>query len=131
MIKSVSIFKNVDNVELFEQFYKKVIFPRLHKMQGVLYSDVTRIVTLSDDKVAEGLKGVEFILETYFESYQVLESIFTTPEGLELMQIIEDHSPGELSVFVGNKQRFLADWYRNSADNEMDPDQRYLDYLEN
>lgn len=131
MIKSVSIFKNVDNVELFEQFYKKVIFPRLHKMPGVLYSDVTRIVTLSDDKVAEGLKGVEFILETYFESYQVLESIFTTPEGLELMQIIEDHSPGELSVFVGNKQRFLADWYKNSANKEMDPDQKYLDYRKN
>lgn len=118
-------------MELFEQFYKKVIFPRLHKMPGVLYSDVTRIVTLSDDKVAEGLKGVEFILETYFESYQVLESIFTTPEGLELMQIIEDHSPGELSVFVGNKQRFLADWYKNSANKEMDPDQKYLDYRKN
>lgn len=106
LIKTVSIFKNVDDVELFEQFYKKVIFPRLHKIPGVLYTEVTKIVSLSDEKVSESLKGIEFIIETYFESYHVLESIFLTPEGHELMQIIEDHSPGEMSAFVGNKKNF-------------------------
>lgn len=116
LIKSVSIFRNIDDIESFERFYKKVIFPRLHKMPGVIYTDVTQIAVLSEEKVAADLKGIEFIVETYFESYEAMQLIFSTPEGLEMMQIIEDYSPGELSVFVGNNTRFLADTQKTSLE---------------
>jgi hypothetical protein len=112
LIKSVTVFRKIDDIEAFERFYTKVVFPRLHKMPGVLYTDVTRIAVLSEEKMSPDLKGIEFIVETYFESYESMQLIFSTPEGLEMMQIIEDYSPGEFSVFIGNKKRILADWYK-------------------
>jgi hypothetical protein len=85
---------------------------------------VTKVVPVSEEKVSENFKGTELILETYFESYQVLESIFTTPEGHELMQMIENISPGEMNSFIGQQKRFHADWYKGD---ETKVDQRFLD----
>lgn len=84
LIKTVSIYRNVDNPELFEKFYIKVVFPRLHKIPGVLYTDVTKVVLVSEEKVSENFKGTELILETYFESYQVLESILLHLKDMSL-----------------------------------------------
>jgi hypothetical protein len=61
LIKTVPIYRNMDNRELFKKFYIKVVLPRFHKILGVLYTDVTKVVPVSEEKVSENFKGTELI----------------------------------------------------------------------
>ncbi|WP_028777134.1 hypothetical protein [Shimazuella kribbensis] len=121
MIKTISIFKNIDDPERFKEFYLNVVFPRVHELPGVLYTDVTSVVVLSD-KLSEGLEGTQLIIETHFESQEAIFDIFASPEGHELMKLMEENSPGEMNMFLGKQKRFKA----NSSNQYEEVDERKL-----
>jgi hypothetical protein len=107
MIKTVTIFKKVGNVDALLQFYIEVIFPKIHEIPGVVCTDITSVYEASPD-VAQDLVGVQVIMETHFESVETMNALVFSNEGYELMAKANEITPCEISFFVGKEKRFSS-----------------------
>jgi hypothetical protein len=108
MIKTITIFKKIGNVDALLKFYIETIFPTIHKIPGVLCTDITKVYDVSPD-VDQDLKGLEIIMETHFESEEVMRGLVFSKEGYELMSKAGEVSSCEISFFVGKEKRFSAE----------------------
>ncbi len=107
MVKSITIYKNVGDLAAFQKFYLEGIFPLAHKIPGVIGTNVTSVMQVGDD-ISPEYEGLQFIIETYFESEEAMSAIVSSPEGQELMQYVAKNSPGELNFFMGREKKFAA-----------------------
>jgi hypothetical protein len=107
MIKTITIFKKVGNVDALLQFYIEVIFPKIHEIPGVVCTDITSVYESSPD-VAQDLVGVQVIMETHFESVETMNALVFSNEGYELMAKATEITPCEISFFVGKEKRFSS-----------------------
>lgn len=115
MIKSITIFKNIENPIALLDFYVHQIFPVIHKIPGVLCTDVTRVNRVSPD-ISQDLDGIEIIMETHFESEEAMQRLIFSPEGMELMQKAGQITSCEVSFFNGHEKRFTGELTENSRE---------------
>lgn len=108
MIKTITIFKKIKDPDALLKFYIETIFPTIHKIPGVICTDITKVFDVSPD-VAQDLKGLEMIMETHFESEEVMNGLVFSKEGYELMSKASEVSGCELSFFVGKERRFSSE----------------------
>lgn len=88
MIKTITMFRRVENIEELLNYYIREIFPLLHTIPGVIYSDIIKLESMSPD-FPEEIGGIEVVMETYFESQQALTNMLESSEGMEVMKKIE------------------------------------------
>jgi hypothetical protein len=126
MIKSVIVYKNVENSDTFKQYYLNEILPRVKNITGIIGINITNILQQIQEDVIPSIRGIQFIIELYFESEQTMKEIAHTPECQELMSIMKEKAPGEVTSLLGqqntysnNRQKFL---YAPRWDNEYKPD---------
>jgi hypothetical protein len=105
MIKSITVFKNIEDVNALLKHYVEVIFPIMHKIPGVIGTVVTSVTQVTPD-VAQDLDGVQLIMETHFESEEAMNALVFSTEGHDLMKIAGISTPCELSFFTGKEKRF-------------------------
>lgn len=88
MHKTITMFRKVKDLNELINFYLQEIFPLLHQLPGILYSDVIPIQPMSPD-FPEDLEGIQVMMETYFESQEALVNMVESEEGLAVLQKIE------------------------------------------
>jgi hypothetical protein len=122
MIKSVIIYKNVENSDAFKQFYLHEILPRVKNITGIIGINITNILQQIREDVIPSIRGVQFIIELYFESEQTMNEVAHTFECQELMTIMKEKAQGEVTSLLGrqntytnSRQKFL---YAPRWDNE-------------
>lgn len=110
MVKTVGIYKNIKDPESFEQYYIKNVLPRLLQFPGVIRMKITSLKSITDQQ-PEGLEKVQLIIETYYQSQEVIEDLLTTPEGQEIIRLITNNPNGELGSFFGREKIFSLSKY--------------------
>jgi hypothetical protein len=112
MIKSVTIFKNIGDLNALLRFYAEEIFPTIHELPGVICTDITSISQVSPD-IAQDLDGIEVIMETHFESKEAMDKLIFSSTGSDLMIRATQVTPCEVSFFIGREKRFSAELTEN------------------
>ncbi|MCH5585281.1 hypothetical protein MK805_09900 [Shimazuella sp. AN120528] len=108
MIKTITMFKKIENVDALLKFYIETIFPTIHQIPGVLCTDITKVYDVSPD-IDQDVKGLDIIMETHFESEEVMNGLVFSKEGYELMSKATQVSGCEISFFVGKEKRFSGE----------------------
>jgi hypothetical protein len=109
MIKTIGLFKNIDNLDEFEQYYVNIVLPKVLKIPGVIKMDITSLLH-SNDEQPEGLDDICLIVETYFESLEVFQEILESGENLDLTEEVISFSNGQskFGIFMGKEKTFYA-----------------------
>lgn len=115
MIRLVSIFRNIEDMESVLRFYVEKIFPILHKYPGVIGTDVHSVSEVSQDIIQE-LENVQIIFETYFESYEDFTNMLLSPTGEEIMKQMEQTDIGDYYIYWTKVKRFQGEnhMFKNS-----------------
>lgn len=108
MIRLVSIFRNIEDMESVLRFYVEKIFPILHKSPGVIGTDVHSVSEVSQDIIQE-LENVQIIFETYFESYEDFTNLLLSPTGEEIMKQMEQNDIGDYYIYWTKVKRFQGE----------------------
>lgn len=108
MIKTITMFRKVEDFNALLNYYIYDVFPILHTVPGVMYSDIIKVQDMSPD-CPEDLQRIQVIMETYFESQEALANMLESAAGLTIMKKIES-SPfeSEQFVYMGQIKRFEA-----------------------
>jgi hypothetical protein len=109
VIKSVIVYKNVENSEIFKQFYLNEILPRVKNITGIVGINISNILQQIREDVIPSIRGVQFIIELYFESEQAMKEVADTEECQELMSIMEEKAPGEVTRLLGRQTIYRND----------------------
>ena len=106
MIKTITMFRKVEDFNALLNYYINDIFAILHTIPGVLYSDIIKVKEMSPD-CPEDLERIQVIMETYFESEEALTNMLESAVGMAIMQKIEA-TPFECEqyVYFGQIKRF-------------------------
>jgi|GEM_PF-5973882 len=106
MIKTITMFRDVEDFNKLLHYYINEIFPILHSVPGVLYSDIIKVDEMSPD-CPEDLQRIQVIMETYFESQEALSNMLESAAGMAVMKKIEQ-TPfhREQYVYFGQIKRF-------------------------
>lgn len=112
MIKTITMFKKVKDLESLLNYYINDILPILHSIPGVLYTDIVKVQEMSSD-CPEDIEGIQVIMETFFESQEAVAKMLESPSGMAIMKKIEA-TPFEREqyVYLGQLRRFEANRYR-------------------
>jgi hypothetical protein len=105
MIRLVSIFRNIEDMESVLRIYVEKIFPILHKSPGVIGTDVHSVSEVSQDIIQE-LENVQIIFETYFETYEDFTNLLLSPTGEEIMKQMEQNDIGDYYIYWTKVKRF-------------------------
>jgi hypothetical protein len=105
MFKTVTIFKNIKDMVAFQKHYVENLFPGLNNVPGITHTDVISLFQ-SSPVVSEELKGIQLLIETHFESEEIMNSYLVSQEAQDLMIIANQYSDCELYFFLGKGKRF-------------------------
>lgn len=103
MIKTVSIYTDIEDVEKFQKTYMEEIMPKVLELPGVIKMNVTSLIMQNPEDQPEKLRGVQFIIETYYESLEVVHEIAYSSTGQELLQLLSDKFKGHMGGFFGKE----------------------------
>lgn len=108
MNKTITMFKNIKDLNSFLNFYLNEILPILHTLPGILYSDMIKTEQISPE-VPEQITGIQVIIETYFESKEALVHMLESEIGMLVMKKIEQaRLDCEQYVYFGQIKRIPA-----------------------
>jgi hypothetical protein len=105
MIKVVTLFKDVKDVESFEITYREKILHSVLKTPGVKHVNITSLFQMSLD-VSQEVGGFQFIVEAHLETLDVLQ--FLSPENIKIQEMIKELLGGEMSIFIGREKKYFA-----------------------
>lgn len=108
MIRLVSIFRNIRDMEKVLTLYIQEIFPILHKLPGVICTDVHSVSEVSQEYPQE-LEGVQLIFETHFESYEIFTKMLQSEEGMQIMKLMEGNDIGDYYIYWTKVRRFNSE----------------------
>jgi hypothetical protein len=112
MVKLITVFKNIGDLDALLKHYTEEIYPVIHKMPGIICTDVTIISHISPD-ISKELRGIELIMETHFESEEVIQGLIFSDLGSEIMTRATKVTPCEVSLFTGKVKRFTGEMTDN------------------
>lgn len=105
MIKTVGIYKNIQNPKEFEEYYISKVMPRLLQFPGVIRMKITSLKSISNQQ-PEGMEEIQLIIETYYQSQDTIEELLSTTEGREIIRLITNNPEGELGSYFGKEKIF-------------------------
>lgn len=117
MIKTVGIYRNIQDPKAFEEYYITNVMPRLLRFPGVIRMKITSLQSVTQTQ-PKGMEGIQLIIETYYQSQDVLEELINTAEGQEIIRLITNNPVGELASFFGKEKVFSL----SKAWSDRDPD---------
>lgn len=106
MIKSIAVYKGITDMEEFIKHLHENICSRFLQFPGVIGMNITKVQEM-DSKVPQDFQGMQIIIETYFESPQVVDNVFHTKQGAEILQQIHNVPSGSMSVFFGEEYKLF------------------------
>jgi hypothetical protein len=109
MVKSITIFRSVGDVQALLKFYVEVALPTIHALPGVICTDITSVVSPVSADVAQDLDGIQVIMETHFESVEAMNKLLFSADTQKLMQMAGEVTPCELTILLGNEKRFSGE----------------------
>lgn len=101
MIKSISVFSDIEDIQVFEDFFVKKICSILLPIPGVLHINVSSIFPTTEAE--QKYNGIQLIIETYWESQEIMHQILQSPDGQKLLELVSDLPSGNLSSFFGKE----------------------------
>jgi uncharacterized protein (TIGR02118 family) len=118
VVKVQGLYRNIDDLDEFETYYRDVVIPRILRVPGVIKVDFTSLYH-STDKQPEGLNNIHVITETYFESVEDMKRILSSEEGEAVLQLIaslgEDHT--EIASYMAQERVVYAPkWIEKKAE---------------
>ncbi|WP_028776466.1 hypothetical protein [Shimazuella kribbensis] len=108
MIKTLTIFKNIEDLNALLKFYTEEVYPAIHKIPGIICTDLTSISHISPD-ISKELNGIELIMETHFESEEAMQRLVFSDLGNGIMMKTTQVTPCEVSVLMGKEKRFSGE----------------------
>lgn len=105
MVKTVGIYKDIKDPEKFEKYYIQNVMPRLLQFPGVIRMKITSLRSAVSEQPKE-FEGIHLIIETYYQSQEVLEKLMNSPEGQEIIRLITNNPNGKLGSFFGKEKIF-------------------------
>lgn len=105
MVKTVGIYKNIKDINSFERYYIDKVMPKLLQFPGVIRMRITSLKNATNEQ-PEGLDNVQLIIETYYQSQDVLEELLQSPDGQEIIQLITNNPTGDVGSFFGKEKIF-------------------------
>ncbi|MXQ52165.1 hypothetical protein [Shimazuella alba] len=96
MIKTTSIFRNINDLDSFQTFYEN-IFPKIHQLPGIVETNITRV---DEQNVA----GIQLIIDTFYESEAAMQNVLVSSEAQALMNQIAQSNIAEFYFFIGEEQ---------------------------
>ncbi len=109
LIKYITIYRNVEYLDVFHKFYTEEVLPRAQKIPDIISMNLTKIQQQLNEQVSPDLEKLQLFMELHFESEEAMRRVLESINGQELMRIIEEGSPGNISYFIGKENRFDAD----------------------
>jgi len=105
MVKTVGIYKDIKDPDAFEKYYIQNVMPRLLQHPGVIRMRITSLRNAVNPQ-QEDFEGIQLIIETYYQSHEVLEELMNSPEGEEIIRLITNNPNGKLGSFFGKEKIF-------------------------
>jgi heme-degrading monooxygenase HmoA len=96
MIKTTSIFRNINDLDSFQTFYEN-LFPKIHQLPGIVETNITRV---DEQNVA----GIQLIIDTFYESEAAMQNVFVSSEAQALMNQVAQSNIAEFYFFIGEEQ---------------------------
>jgi hypothetical protein len=112
MYKTITIFRNIEDVEEFQKLYMKEILPRTIELPDLVHIDITSVETVNP-AMAGPYDGMQYVVESYWETKEQLHHVLGSPEVAEQMNTALQKTPGELFFFTGSTIRMYADKNKN------------------
>jgi hypothetical protein len=106
MIKSIIIYRNVENTSNLQSFYWEKVFPRTQKIPAIIFAKLTTVSQQVSEKIPSNLEGLQFMMEFYFESTKTMSRFVSSPEGQDLMGLIQEYSLDGTCYLMGMEKRF-------------------------
>ena len=97
MFKIQGLYKNVYDLEAFEEYYTKVIIPKVLSVPGVLKVDYTTLYHSTDEQ-PKGLDNIHVMTETYFESIDEMRRILDSEVGIAITKMVSALSDGVIQI---------------------------------
>ncbi len=104
LVKTFNIIRKVDDPNSFEAYFIENILPLIFKTAS-LQVKITKVIPLSRTK-GQTIEGIQFIIESYYDSLEVIDQTVHSKAGQKLMEKSAT-MPGELSVFIG-QEKFIS-----------------------
>lgn len=104
MFKTVGIYKNIKDLNKFEEYYTTIVFPFLLNLPGVCNIRVSTLIPTGHQETDEG--SVKMLFETYYESAEALEQIMSSEQGEEFVRLILQHNLAEFESYIGTESVF-------------------------
>jgi uncharacterized protein (TIGR02118 family) len=108
MYKTVGIYKNVTDSKAFEKYYVSKVMPRLLSFPGVIKMKISDLLGTAGDNNSN-INGINFIIETHFETIEDLRRIVDSEEGKEIIQLILNNPYGDCGTYIGEHQTFTKE----------------------
>jgi len=99
VVKTYNIFRKIDDIDEFEEYFFETILPLIFKTRNKQVK-VTKVIPMTP---SQGVEGIQYIVDSYFDSLEAIDQTVHSKEGHELMEKTKD-MPGELSVFIATEK---------------------------
>jgi hypothetical protein len=106
MYKTIGIYKDISDSKQFEKYYVEEVMPRLITFPGVIKMKITNLLNSTREK-PPSFDGIQFIIETHYETIDDLRKIVDTPEGKEIVRVILGNVHGKCGTYVGEGKSFI------------------------
>lgn len=109
-IKIVDIYSGISDPETFESYYRNEIAPIFLSFDGVNAIRLNQLQHAAEHQPEE-LKDIQLIVETFYESFDHMRSIFASPRGKKLSQMLNHNQYRKLVSYIGTEKTFYSKNY--------------------
>jgi uncharacterized protein (TIGR02118 family) len=123
MVKVQGLYKNVVDLDEFEDYYTKVIIPKVLSVPGVLKMEYTTLYHATSEQ-PEGLSNIHVLTETYFDSMEEMRRILSSEEGVAITKLItaladEEELVQIHSYIAQEKVIYAPKWIERKTEGEI------------
>lgn len=101
MIKSISMFSEVEDLEEFEEFYVKNVCKAHLSLPGVLSVKISSVHQTTE--ASQKYNGVQVMIETYYESPEIMHQILQSDDAQKIFEMVSNLPSGNMSSFFSNE----------------------------
>lgn len=103
MFKTVGIYKDLEDPEEFQKYYMNEIMPRMLTLPGVVKMKITSLKNTNPNEQPPELRGIQLIIETYYESPHFIKNNAMTPKGKKLIQLFSHNYRENMGAFIASE----------------------------
>ncbi|WP_168188774.1 EthD family reductase [Thermoflavimicrobium daqui] len=103
MYKLIVLYKDIIDLESFEQFYYDHHVPRILKLNGIVKVEVTYLFPADEQQQSQTEPNYSLKSEIYFESPEAFEITVNSPEGVELIEEMLEYAGDKMIAYLGKE----------------------------